>query len=306
MRLRYVGLGVVAVTLLFTFACIAGLVLFGASRSFSAPGDHVAIVPITGVISSGDSGGVFATGGADSTWLVRKLDDLADDDSVKVVLLKIDSPGGGVTASDEIYRAIKRVQASGKPVVSWFGTTAASGGYYVAAPSDQIVSMPNTITGSIGVIAQVPDLTELYEKIGVDMQVVKSGEFKDMMSPSRPLTGEEEAILRSIILESYDEFVRIIAEGRDMPEERVRELADGRIYSGQQAFELGLVDELGDFPHAISVAGEFGDLGTDPDTVTYSKDAGLFGVLFQRVATAIGIELPDGLGIPSTHLSLRY
>lgn len=308
MRTRTVGLVIVAGVFALTFACIGGLVLIGLTGGVGARavGDHVAIVPVRGLIVSYTEPGPFGTAGASAERLVSLLDDLAKDDSVRAVVLQIDSPGGGATASREIFLAVERVRASGKPVVAWYGSTAASGAYYISASADRIIAMPGTITGSIGVIAQVPLLAELFDKIGVEFQTVKSGEFKDMLSPDRPLTDEEREILEAIIMETYDEFVAVVAEGRGLPEDQVRELADGRIFTGRQAQELGLVDELGDFPHAVSVAGELAGLGPDPTTRVYRQERGLLEALYGFGARMFGITLPPGFEMPATHVTINF
>ncbi|MFN3337263.1 MAG: signal peptide peptidase SppA, partial [Thermomicrobium sp.] len=242
----WIGLGLALVLSCgITAAGLVWLISGGLSRWLEEP--HVAEVRVRGPIVLRGSAGLLTGQTASAEQIVEQLERARKNPHVKVVLLRVDSPGGGINASREIWAAVKRVQEAGKPVVAFFEDTAASGGYYISAPADRIVAMPDTITGSIGVIAVIPDLSELYEKLGIRMQVVKSGEFKDMLSSDRPLTAEERALLEQLIREAYDEFVRVVADGRQMPEERVRQLADGRIYTGRQAKDLGLVDELGGY-----------------------------------------------------------
>jgi protease-4 len=218
--------------------------------------DVVAVVNLTGPImeDNGDSGLI---GGSSvivsSKRMVQLLHYLKNDSSVRAVVLRINSPGGTVVASDDIYTAVRELR-SVKPVVTSMADEAASGGYYIAAGSSKIVANPATITGSIGVIAQLPDISGLYSKLGIDVRTIKSGKFKDIGSPTRDMTPEELAIFNSIIDDSYQQFVQAIADGRNMSVDKVKQLADGRIYSGKQAKEAGLVDELGNMDKAIEVA----------------------------------------------------
>jgi protease-4 len=212
-----------------------------------------------------------------------------------------------VNAAREIWAAVRRVQEAGKPVVAFFEDTAASGGYYISAPADRIVAMPDTITGSIGVIAVVPDLSGLYEKIGIRYQVVKSGEFKDMLSSDRPMTPEERAILEQVIQAAYDEFVQVVADGRHLPVERVRALADGRIYTGRQAVELGLVDELGGYRDALAVAGRLGGLGSEPSVRVYSAPPSVWEALSGATASLLfGTERGPAAVLPTGPIDVRY
>ena len=160
---------------------------------------------------------------------------------------------------------------------------AASGGCYVSAPADLIVANPATLTGSIGVITQMPNLEELMEKIGVEVVVIKSGIHKDEGSPFREMTEEEEAIWQAIIDEAYGQFVAIVAEGRGLSEEKAREIADGRVYTGKQAMELGLVDELGNLPEAIDRAAELGGIEGEPRLVEYHRAPTLFESFFNSL-----------------------
>jgi protease IV len=306
MNLRIVGIVVVAGVLLTTAVCIGAILAIGFTQRISPTGDHVAVVRIHGVIVTRDPGGLFGGGMASAESLVEQIEEARTDGNVRAILLDIDSPGGSATASEIIHAELVRASEDGIPIVAFFGDTAASGGYYVAAPADQIVSMPNTITGSIGVIATVPNLQELYEKIGVDMQVITSGPHKDMLQASRPLTDEERAILQSIIDESYADFVRVVADGRGMSEAEVRELADGRIYTGRQAQELGLVDQIGDLKHAIAVAGDLAGLGPDPELVDYTPSPGFWDAFFGIQLDRLGFGPPIDLDPRTLYLELKY
>ena len=176
------------------------------------------------------------------------------------LLVRIDSPGGTVGDSQEIHSALLRLRAKGCRVVASFGNISASGGVYIGVAAESIVANPGTITGSIGVILRGNDLSRVFERIGIRFDTVKSGVYKDILSPDRPLSPEERALLQELIDSSYGQFVRVVAEGRSMTEEAVRGFADGRVFSGEQAKTLGLVDELGDEDHARRLAARLADL----------------------------------------------
>jgi protease-4 len=181
------------------------------------------------------------------------------------LLLRIDSPGGTVGDSQEIHAALRRLRDKGCRVVASFGNISASGGVYVGVAADKIVANPGTITGSIGVILRGNDLSRLLERLGVRFETVKSGLYKDILSPDRALTEAERGLLQELIDASYDQFVAAVAEGRSLSEQAVRSFADGRVFTGAQALELGLVDELGDEERARRLAAELGRL--DPEKV---------------------------------------
>jgi len=182
-------------------------------------------------------------------WIKR----LKENSQVKGILLVINSPGGGVVASDEIYNALIDFKKTGRPLVAYFGSIAASGGYYVGCAADVIVSNPNTITGSIGVIAEFPVVKNLLKKIGVDFVVIKSRDKKDLGSPWREMTPEEKKIIKSLIDETYENFLKIVSESRNIPKDSLYKIADGRIFSGRQALKYGLVDTLGTMDLAIEI-----------------------------------------------------
>jgi protease-4 len=271
---------VLGVVIFLVVGACAGIVVLVAlaTRGGMGLGEAVAIVRVEGVILSGSPPvSPLGDGGAYSDQIVEHLEQAQEDASVKAIVLRVNSPGGSVVASDEIYQKMLEVE---KPIVVSMGELAASGGYYVSAPADVIMANPATLTGSIGVITQVPNLEELMEKIGVEVVVIKSGIHKDEGSPFREMTEEEEAIWQAIIDEAYGQFVAIVAEGRDLPEEEVREIADGRIYTGKQAMELGLVDELGNLPEAIDRAAELGGIEGEPRLVEYHRPPTLFETFF--------------------------
>jgi len=273
----WIVLGVVVV--LAIGACAGTAVLVSLTSGRLGLGEAVAIVRAEGVILSGSPpvSPLGGGGGAYSDQIVEHLERAQKDSSVKAIVLRVNSPGGSVVASDEIYRQMLKME---KPIVVSMGELAASGGYYISAPAHLIVANPATLTGSIGVIAQVTNLEELMEKIGVEVVVIKSGIHKDEGSPFREMTEEEKAIWQAIIDEAYGQFVTIVAEGRDLPEEKVREIADGRVYTGKQAMELGLVDDLGNLPEAIDRAAELGGIEGKPRLVEYHRPPTLFETLF--------------------------
>lgn len=249
-------------------------------------GDAIALVRVEGVIVPGEApppspfGG--GAGAAYSQTVVEHLKRANESENIKAVVLFVDSPGGSVFASDEIYLQIEEME---KPVVTAMGSLAASGGYYVAAPTDEIWASPHTFTCSIGVIMQMINVEEFAEEYGITTVVVKSGEFKDIGNPFREVSQADADIFQSLVDEAYDGFVAIVAEGRDMPEEEVREIADGRICSGKQAHELELVDNLGYLPDVIDRAAELGNIEGEPRVIEYTRDGSFFeslGAAFYR------------------------
>lgn len=308
MRLRWVGAIVIAGVVLFSAACVGAIFAVGVTQVGVPDGDHVAVIQVHGQIQTRDPGGLFAPEVASAERIIEQLEHIRENTSAKAVMLDINSPGGGVVASEQIHEEITRIQEEGIPVVAYFGDTAASGGYYIAAPADRIIANPATVTGSIGVIAQVPNMEELFEKIGIEMQVIKSGELKDMMQPTRPLTDEEREILQQILDESHEVFMEVVAEGRDLSMDEVRTLADGRIYTGRQAVNNGLVDELGDYRDAISLTGEIAGLGDDPEVRDYSPDPGFWDVFMGVTSNGFSLPLPWDLDVDprEIHLEINY
>jgi protease-4 len=216
-------------------------------------GPHrIALVEIRGVLTEDGAAPLPEWSSGFRLAAVREqLRRAAEGSSVRAVVLRIDSPGGSVVASEELYQAVKQLR---KPVVASLGETAASGGYYVAVAADRIVASPGTITGSIGVIATVPDVGELARKVGYRQTVIKSGEFKDMGNPLRAITPRERALFQALVDDLFQGFVDRVAEGRRLPRARVLTLATGQVYTGAQALRLGLVDEVGDLQRAIERA----------------------------------------------------
>jgi len=233
-------------------------------------GNKVAVISLTGSIQGGGGSALLFGGSVITPQLVRsQLKRAREDSAVKAVVLQVESPGGIVAACQEIVNEIEQL---GKPVVVSMGTMAASGGYFISANVDKIVALPGTLTGSIGVISQVPNLSGLYEKLGIDMEVFTGGKYKDMYAGHREMTLEEREVMQEMTDLFYDQFVRVVAEGRGLSEERVRELATGQLYIGEQAKQLGLVDELGGLQTAIDAAAELAGI-KDPNVEYYRSEA---------------------------------
>ena len=205
--------------------------------------DKIAMINVVGEIFS-DPEEAFQ--GASDSNIIRQLDQALEDDRVAGVIVNLETPGGTVLASDAIHSKVVEVRQEGKPVVALMGDVAASGGYYIASGADEIVASPYTWTGSIGVIAMLPNFEKAAGKLGVEMAVLKTGPLKDAGSPFRSLTEQERMLFQTLIDEAYNGFVDVVSKGRRLDPARTRELGDGRIYSGQQAKQNGLVDHLGD------------------------------------------------------------
>jgi protease-4 len=240
-------------------------------KNRAAENGKIAIIYVDGLIMGGRGQTSLLSdyGGTDN--VIRQLHDARDDATVRVVVLRINSPGGSVPATQEVGEEIKKLRASGKMVVASMGDIAASGGYWLAAVTDRIYANPATLTGSIGVYMPYANWEELFQKIGVRQEKIKSGLHKDILSPDRPMTEEERRIIQIMVDEMYDQFVGVVAEGRKMDPGRVRQLADGRIYTGSQAKELGLVDELGNLYDAIDGAAKMAGLQGKPVIKEYGK-----------------------------------
>ncbi|MBI5838301.1 MAG: signal peptide peptidase SppA [Candidatus Eisenbacteria bacterium] len=217
---------------------------------------RVALVEITGVIR-------------DTRDLVEELNRYNDDSSIRAVVLRIDSPGGSVAPSQEVYEAVLRLRDNDKPVVVSMGEVCASGGYYIACAGDTVFANPGTVTGSIGVIMDFPTAAELMRKVGVKWEIVKSGPVKDVGSSWRDLSPEGRKSLQSLVDDAYEQFVEAVADGRGMDEAKVRAIADGRPMTGRQALGAGLVDHLGDLQAAIDCAAVMARISGRPTLVTH-------------------------------------
>jgi protease-4 len=214
----------------------------------------IAIVNIKGII-------------VDSKAVIEEIKQYRKNPAVKAIVLRVDSPGGAVVPSQEIYEEIKRT-IKVKPVVVSMGAIAASGGYYISCPATKIIANPGTITGSIGVLIEIPNIKGLLDKIGVKAEVIKSGKYKDITSPLKPpLQSDEKEVLQRLIDDVHEQFVNAVSEGRKIPIEKVKKIADGRVFTGLKAKEIGLVDEIGDLDYTIKVAAKLGNIKGEPEII---------------------------------------
>jgi protease IV len=322
-----IGGAIVGVLLFLMFGAIALVLLVGPGGSGRGGGGNVippetfrekyvsgegsgkiAVLPVVGTIGPGET--IPSSTSLTTPELLRnQLRQATEDESVRAVVLEVNSPGGGVVPTDQMHKSIQDFkETTGKPVVVSMDQTAASGGYYIATAADYIVANPNTLTGSLGVIFSYLNFAEAADEFGIEQEVVKSGPYKDIGSFTREPTEEELEILQTYVDEGYDQFVEVIVEGRGLSDEEVRELADGRVYSGLQAEALGLVDDLGDLERAAEVAGELAGLD-EATVVRYQRRApSILELLQARLAT----PEPDALkvlreaGLSPTTPELQY
>ncbi|WP_391557356.1 signal peptide peptidase SppA [Robertmurraya sp.] len=245
----------------------------------------IAVLEVNGAIQdTGDVTSFFQSPGYNHSAFMENLEHVKEDKDVKGIILKVNSPGGGVVESAEIHDKLVEIsEETKKPIYVSMGSMAASGGYYISAPADKIYASPETLTGSLGVIMQGVNYAGLAEKYGVEFVTIKSGEFKDIMSPSREMTEEEKNILQTMINNSYEGFVDVIASGRGLSEEEVRTIADGRIYDGRQAKEIGLIDDFGYFED-VTEAMKKNEKLAGAQVVSYSENFG-FGSIFSMAAS---------------------
>ena len=287
-----IGLGVIIALLVFFFSA-----LFFIGRSMGRPGrfafgDKIAVVEISGVITQ-------------SSGIIEEIHQYLEDEGVKAIILRIDSPGGGVGPSQEIHREVLKVKTR-KKVVTSMGSVAASGGYYIACASDLIVANPGTITGSIGVLMEFTNIEELFKKIGIKGVVLKSGEHKDIGSPFREMTPEEKKIIQAVIDNVHQQFIQAVAEGRKMDHSKVAQIADGRILTGEQAKQAGLVDQIGNLQDAIDTTAKLVGIEGKPNVLYPKKKFSLWELLIRETVSAIlqtlnekGFELNYRLSAPA-------
>jgi len=242
-----------AAAIVTVFAMIAYFALVSYFDRGVAMGDAVAVVDIQGEIFY-------------DRWKLKEIESHRENDNVKAVVLFINSPGGGVAASQAIHRAVLDLRLE-KPVIAYMASVAASGGYYVACAADSILATEGTLTGSIGVIASFLRTEELYQKLGLEVTVIKSGRYKDVGSPFRKMTESEKAYIGRLLDEVYRQFLLAVSETRDIPLEEVEDLAEGRLYTGEQAVEAGLADRIGSYEDAILLAAAMGGIEGEPDVV---------------------------------------
>lgn len=250
--------GVIVVSLLIAWASDP------AAGSKTGSGSRIGVVYVEGTITGARGSDWFGTD-AGGQSIMEQLKEAREDDSVKAVLVRINSPGGSAAAAQEIGDEIDKIKAKGKPVVASMGEVAASGGYWIAAKADKIMADSATMTGSIGVIMETTNMQELFNKIGISPQTIKSGRYKDIGSANRPMTDEEKQILQDMVNDIFQQFVDVVAKGRNMERAKVLALADGRIFTGRQAKASGLVDELGNFYDAVDLIADLAGIEGEPE-----------------------------------------
>ncbi|MBP1970106.1 protease-4 [Virgibacillus natechei] len=261
-----------------------------------APNNKIAVVNLNGIIQQDDVSPLMNTGAYNHDRFLKMLDEAAEDNTVNGIIVRVNTPGGGVVESAEIHDKIVSIQEEQeKPVYVSMGNTAASGGYYIAAPADKIVAHEATMTGSIGVIMESFNFAEFADEHGIDFNTITSGEYKDIMSASREMTDDEREILQEMIDDLHGDFVQVIVDGREMSESEVRDVSDGRIYTGSQAQEVDLVDELGSMDDTIAMMKEDYDLN-DASVIEYQSGFGLNQFLGGTVQNMFDTET-DIMGI---------
>lgn len=254
----------------FCFVSLVVVMIFSVFKPEVSFGKKIAVIELEGVIT-------------DSRDIVRQFKKYRDDASVVAIVFRVDSPGGGITPSQEIFDMVKKTREV-KPVIVSMGSVAASGGYYVACAADTIVANPGTITGSIGVIIQYPNVEKLLDKVGVKFTTIKSGQFKDALSPYRDMTKNETDYLQNFVMNAYDQFVQAVAAERKLDTSYVRTYADGRVYTGEQAKALKFVDVLGTYDDAILIAARRAGM-EKPELVKERKHKpSLFEIIFDEDA----------------------
>lgn len=294
MKRRRILTGLLAIVVLLAvfFSALFLIVRLSGKPGHLPFGDKIAVVEIKGVITQ-------------SSGVIEEIHQHLADESVKAIILRVDSPGGGVGPSQEIHREIVKAKQK-KKIVTSMGAVAASGGYYVACASHLIVANPGTITGSIGVLMQFSNLEELLKKIGIKGVVLKSGEHKDIGSPFREMTPEEKRIMQETLDNVHQQFIQAVAEGRSLDRTKVVPIADGRIMTGEQAKQLGLVDKMGNLQDAIDEATKLVGIEGKPEVIYPRKKLSLWELLMRDMASVIlealnekGFELNYRLFIPS-------
>ncbi len=265
-------------------------------------GDSIAVINVHGIISSSQDSGLFETVGASPERIREQIERAESDPSVKAIVFDINSPGGTIVASEAIAEAIKNAE---KPTVAWLGEIAASGGYYVASATDYIVSDKGSMTGSIGVIFVFPQYDSLLDKIGVTMRVFKAGKYKDLGSPYRNMTEEEKEIVNEWVQSAYSDFIETIAENRNLSSEYVGSISEGKLYTGRQAVELGLADQIGTRQDAINTAGHLGGIEGRPGVITY-REKGFLRDFVGVASSRFGYGFARGLLAAQSQEGLSY
>jgi protease-4 len=254
-------------------------------------GDKLAVIDLKGVITSSED-------------VVRQLKKYRDNRGIRAIVLRIDSPGGGVVASQEMYEEVRKTRDGGKPIIVSMGSLAASGGYYVAVGGSRLVANRGTLTGSIGVISEFLQLREALDKLGIDLKTIKSGKLKDAGSPTRKMTEEDQRYFQGLMDDVHRQFIEVVARERKMTTEKTRGIADGRVFTGEQAVELGLVDTLGTYEDALHIAAEIAGISGEPAIVKERKRQAWFESVLGDAGAALR-ELKQEL-IDRPVLSYRF
>ena len=268
-----VYLGVGALFLAFLWGTVGN-----ADADLGVFGGRVAIVEVEGIILEVDD-------------LVRDLKSHRENPSVRAVVVRINSPGGVVGPTQEVHQALMKLREAGKPVVASLSSIAASGGYYIAVAADRVYANPGTLTGSIGVIMQFPNVDGLLKKVGVDYVVVKAGRYKDLGNLARPMRPEERQVLQGLLDDVHNQFIDAVASGRKLSRDEVVTFADGRIFSGAQAKSMSMVDELGSLDDAVNAAGKLAGLKVPPRVLQPRRKSSLVNLIRSELG------LPAGAGI---------
>ncbi len=274
---RILGLVILGATL--GVVIIALMTLSAGRNGLQVSRQSVAVIHIAGPIMGSRS-------------VVEALERYSAHERIPAIVIRLDTPGGAVAPTQEIYEAALKARRRGKIVIGSMGSVAASGGYYIAAACDSIMANPGTITGSIGVIADFAEFSQLLEKIGVQVTVIKTGKFKDTGSFAREMTQEEEELILDVLMDTYDQFVEAVAAGRQMDMEQVRKYADGRVFTGRQAKEMGFVDALGAYQDAIDMAGRMAGIGENPPVIEEERSR-FWEIVLGGMADALarGVEM---------------
>lgn len=264
---KIVGITLLCIFLLFLFsgACfVFGLITGSASKAYSISGEAVYEIRLEGVISATKYYSLLGEASVTPEEIIEQLKIAEESPNVKAILIRVNSPGGSAAASQEIYEELKKVE---KPVVVSVGDICASGAYYICCAADKIVANRSSSVGSIGVIMQIPNLEELYNKLGIKYKTIKQGKYKDVGSPNRPLTSEEEKMLEEQTRKIYQQFISDVAKSRKMDIDKVKKLATGWVFIGSEAVKNGLIDEIGTYEDAIKLAAELGGIEGEPNVV---------------------------------------
>lgn len=285
-------IGLIFVLVFILGGCLFVSLFFLALSGTKIPiGDCIALIHIQGIIAdTGSESSIFTTVAATPERIIKQLKAAEEDGKVKVILLRINSPGGTAAASQEIYKEVARINNI-KPVVVSIGDMGASGAYWISCGARKIMASPASSVGSIGVIMEIPNYEELYNKLGVKFIIISKGKYKDIGSPARPMTEEEKNILQGQVNQVYEQFIETVAQGRKIPKDKVEEYASGLVFTGTDAKGKKLIDELGNFQDAINLSAKLGQIKGKPTIIRYDKITFsdiLFGSLDESVKTIFG------------------